>query len=62
VGKHAESEAGGGSNPAAGLFTLIDCGAWIEQCIAGGETNPMPSAQIAALSANEARIYQLAPR
>jgi len=48
--------------PAGEFFTLIDCGAWIEQCIASGETDPMPSAQIAALSANEARIYQLTPR
>jgi UDP-2,3-diacylglucosamine pyrophosphatase LpxH len=41
------------------LFTLIDTGAWVENCseTAGGAT--MPNAQITALSANEARIYQL---
>jgi UDP-2,3-diacylglucosamine pyrophosphatase LpxH len=44
-----------------GLFTLIDCGAWIESCSIDGATNPMPSAQIGVLCANEARIYQLAP-
>jgi UDP-2,3-diacylglucosamine pyrophosphatase LpxH len=44
------------------LFTLIDCGAWIENCIADGESSPAPNAQIAALSANEARIYQLGPK
>lgn len=43
------------------LFTLIDCGAWIENCLAEGDASPMPNAQIAALSANEARIYQLQP-
>jgi UDP-2,3-diacylglucosamine pyrophosphatase LpxH len=45
-----------------GLFTLIDCGAWIENCIADGDTAPTPNAQISALSANEARIYQLEPK
>ena len=45
-----------------GLFTLIDCGAWIENCSVDGATNPLPSAQIGALCGNEARIYQLAPR
>ncbi len=44
------------------LFTLIDCGAWIENCIAEGAASPTPNAQIAALSANEARIYQLQPK
>lgn len=44
------------------LFTLIDCGAWIENCAAEGDTSAAPNAQIAALSGNEARIYQLAPR
>ncbi len=44
------------------LFTLIDCGAWIENCSVDGATDPMPSAQIGALCGNEARIYQLAPR
>jgi len=40
---------------------LIDCGAWIEECIADGDEGPSPNAQIAALGANEARIYQLSP-
>jgi UDP-2,3-diacylglucosamine pyrophosphatase LpxH len=44
------------------LFTLIDCGAWIENCLADGDTDPVPNAQVAALSANEARIYQLSPK
>jgi UDP-2,3-diacylglucosamine pyrophosphatase LpxH len=42
------------------LFTLIDCGAWIENCsVDGSSDNMMPNAQIAALCGNEARIYQL---
>lgn len=44
-----------------GFFALIDCGAWIEDCIADGDDGPAPNAQIGALSGNEARIYQLAP-
>lgn len=44
------------------FFTLLDCGAWIENCVAEGEAEPMPNAQIAALSGNEARIYQLEPK
>jgi UDP-2,3-diacylglucosamine pyrophosphatase LpxH len=44
------------------LFTLIDCGAWIENCVAEGAAAPTPNVQLAALSANEARIYQLQPR
>jgi len=44
------------------LFTLIDCGAWIEDCLPEGATSPLPNAQIAALGANEARIYQLQPK
>ena len=43
------------------LFTLIDCGAWIENCQAPEDAAPSPNAQIAALSGGEARIYQLAP-
>lgn len=42
------------------LFTLIDTGAWIENCI-GPDGQPMPNAQVTALSGNEVRIYQLAP-
>lgn len=44
--------------PAGELFTLIDCGAWIENCKDDTDAT-MPNAQIAAVSANEARIYQL---
>lgn len=40
-------------------FTLIDCGAWIEECAAEDIEGALPNAQIAALGANEARIYQL---
>ena len=40
-------------------FTLIDCGAWIEVCTAEDIQGTLPNAQIAALGANEARIYQL---
>jgi UDP-2,3-diacylglucosamine pyrophosphatase LpxH len=45
-----------------GLFTLIDTGAWIEQCceVAGGPAED--NAQITAVSGNEVRIYQLAER
>lgn len=43
------------------VFALIDCGAWIENCISEDSPNPQPNAQIAALGGNEARIYQLAP-
>ena len=45
-----------------GLFTLVDCGAWIENCVAEGDTAPAPNAQIAALCANEVRIYQISPK
>ena len=43
------------------FFALMDCGAWIENCCTADDATPRPNAQIAALSANEARIYQLAP-
>ncbi|MEY2480636.1 MAG: hypothetical protein QOI04_1563 [Verrucomicrobiota bacterium] len=43
------------------LFTLIDCGAWIEDCISEGK-HQQPNSQVAALCGNEARIYQLRPR
>lgn len=43
------------------FFALMDCGAWIENCSAAGDPTPRPNAQIAALGANEARIYQLSP-
>jgi UDP-2,3-diacylglucosamine pyrophosphatase LpxH len=44
------------------LFTLIDCGAWIEECVAEDFDGALPNAQIAALGANEARIYQMIAR
>jgi UDP-2,3-diacylglucosamine pyrophosphatase LpxH len=40
-------------------FTLIDCGAWIENCKDANGEEAFPNAQIMALSANQARIYQL---
>jgi UDP-2,3-diacylglucosamine pyrophosphatase LpxH len=43
------------------FFALMDCGAWIENCSTADDPTPRPNAQIAALGANEARIYQLAP-
>ena len=43
------------------FFALMDCGAWIESCNTADDPAPRPNAQIAALGANEARIYQLAP-
>ena len=43
------------------FFALMDCGAWIENCNTADDPTPWPNAQIAALGANEARIYQLAP-
>jgi UDP-2,3-diacylglucosamine pyrophosphatase LpxH len=43
------------------FFALMDCGAWIENCNTADDPTPRPNAQIAALSANEARIYQLSP-
>ncbi|MBI1788410.1 MAG: hypothetical protein HYR60_12785 [Acidobacteria bacterium] len=49
-------------NAAGDFFALVDCGAWIEECMADGDSAPSPNAQIAALCANEFRIYQLAPR
>lgn len=48
--------------PAGELFTLIDCGTWIENCVSSDGAAPMPNAQVAALSGNEARIYQLGPQ
>lgn len=44
------------------LFTLVDCGAWIEQCVTGDDPTPRPNAQIAAVGGNEVRIYQLSAR
>jgi UDP-2,3-diacylglucosamine pyrophosphatase LpxH len=43
------------------FFALMDCGAWIENCSTADDPTPRQNAQIAALGANEARIYQLAP-
>jgi UDP-2,3-diacylglucosamine pyrophosphatase LpxH len=44
------------------LFALVDCGAWIEDCITEDDPTPRANAQIAALGENEIRIYQLSPR
>jgi UDP-2,3-diacylglucosamine pyrophosphatase LpxH len=43
------------------FFALMDCGAWIENCSTADDPTPRPNAQIAALGANEAVIYQLSP-
>jgi len=40
-------------------FTLIDCGAWIENCKDANGEEAFPNAQITALCGNQARIYQL---
>ena len=46
--------------PDGSPFTLIDSGAWLEDCV--DDTGRVAlNAQITALSANQARIYQLAP-
>jgi UDP-2,3-diacylglucosamine pyrophosphatase LpxH len=42
-------------------FALVDIGAWIENCQEEEGGDPIPNAQIAALSENQMRIYQLAP-
>jgi UDP-2,3-diacylglucosamine pyrophosphatase LpxH len=44
------------------LFALVDCGAWTEDCVTEDDPTPRPNAQIAAIGANEIRIYQLAER
>jgi UDP-2,3-diacylglucosamine pyrophosphatase LpxH len=44
-----------------GLFVLMDCGAWIENCRLDDDTT-QPSAQLGVLSENEIRIYQLSPK
>ena len=44
------------------FFVLMDCGAWLENCVTEHDANPRPNAQLAALGANDARIYQLSPR
>jgi UDP-2,3-diacylglucosamine pyrophosphatase LpxH len=43
-------------------FALVDIGAWIENCSEQEGGPATPNAQITALSANQIRIYQLAPR
>jgi len=47
------------TDPNGNLFTLIDTGAWVESCCEAEGGPTMPNAQITAISANEARIYQL---
>jgi hypothetical protein len=48
------------------FFALVDCGSWIETCSFTDETGTLfpgvPCAQLAALSDNEVRLYQLGPR
>jgi UDP-2,3-diacylglucosamine pyrophosphatase LpxH len=44
------------------IFALVDCGAWIEDCVTEDDPTPRPNAQLAAVGANEIRIYQLAAR
>lgn len=46
---------------AGAFFALVDCGAWIEKAtwLQEGRRITAPSAQLAALSNNEVRIYQL---
>ena len=43
-------------------FALVDIGAWIENCSEEEGAAPVPNAQIAALSENQVRIYQLGPK
>ncbi len=43
-------------------FALVDIGAWIENCSEQDGSAAMLNAQITALSANQVRIYQLAPK
>jgi hypothetical protein len=45
-----------------GLFVLLDCGAWIENCCTDDDPSPIPSAHVAALCGNEIRLYQLSPK
>lgn len=44
-----------------GLFVLLDCGAWIENCCTDADSTPIKSAHLAAVCGNEIRLYQLAP-
>jgi UDP-2,3-diacylglucosamine pyrophosphatase LpxH len=44
------------------LFALVDCGAWIENCVTEDDPTPRPNAQLGVLGDDEIRIYQLAPR
>jgi UDP-2,3-diacylglucosamine pyrophosphatase LpxH len=44
------------------IFTIMDCGAWIENCINVSDGSKVPNAQIGVLCNNDARIYQLAPK
>jgi UDP-2,3-diacylglucosamine pyrophosphatase LpxH len=42
------------------LFAMVDCGAWIENCVTEDDPVSRPNAQIGVVGANEVRIYQLA--
>src|SRR5271157_3855166 len=48
--------------PDGSRFALVDAGAWIENCVEAAEGAVFPNAQIAALAANQVRIYQLDPK
>lgn len=48
--------------PDGSPFTLVDTGAWIENCVESSGGPASPNAQITALSANQVRIYQLQPK
>jgi hypothetical protein len=52
------SEKDGG--PKGGFFSLVDCGAWLEEGDLGGEV--VRNAQIGVLYDNDVRIYQLSPK
>jgi len=43
-------------------FALVDIGAWIENCTEAAGADPIPNAQITAISENQVRIYQLGPK
>ena len=50
------------SMPDGSRFALVDAGAWIENCVEDAQGAVFPNAQIAALAANQVRIYQLDPK
>ena len=40
-------------------FVLMDCGAWLGDCVLPGTANPVPSSQIGVARGNDLRIYQV---